>query len=283
MAAGAPCLLSGAGSRGSDGGAMRDVVSGLILAAALPCGAAQAAPSQERQREVWDDVGRAARKGPVDVALDGQAVLHLPDGEVFVPQPQADRLLDLMGGPGGDPGLLGVILPRDPRATWIMPVRFAASGFIKDDEAKTWAADDLLAGVRGRTDAQNRAREKKGIAPLEIVGWALAPRYDAARRRLAWAVSSRAVGAGAERADVDYNACALGRDGYFSFGMTVDLSDLPKLGPIAERQLAALEFNPGKRYEDFDGKAGRVAEHGLAAVVVGGAARQAGVAAPAGA
>jgi uncharacterized membrane-anchored protein len=44
--------------------------------------------------------------------------------------------------------------------------------------------------------------------------------------------------------------------------------------PVAQKLLAALEYNEGKRYADFDAKTDHVAEYGLAALVVGVVAKK---------
>ena len=246
-------------------------------------GAAQAAPSEAEQRQVWDDVAQAARKGPVDVPLSEEAVLHVPAGEVFVPQPQADRLLNLFGNPGSNPDMPGMILPRDPKVDWFMPVRFHKVGYIKDDDAQKWDVDELLKGFKEGTEAQNKEREKLGEPGMEILGWSEPPRYDGARQRLVWAMKSRELGAKAdEPLTVNYNTYALGRDGYFSMNMVTSLDALPALKPVAEQQLAALDYNAGKHYADFDTKTDHVAEYGLAALVVGVAAHKLGFLALAG-
>jgi uncharacterized membrane-anchored protein len=240
-------------------------------------GAAQAATSQEEQRKVWDDVAQAAKKGPVDVALLDEAVLHLPAGEVFVPQPQADRLLNMSGNPGSNPDMSGVILPTDPAATWFMPVRFQKAGYIKDDDAKSWDADEMLKSFKEGTEEQNKERAKAGVPGLEIVGWSEPPRYDSARQRLVWAMTSRDIGAKeGDPLSVNYNTYALGRDGYFSMNMVTTMADLPALKAVAEQQLVALDYNAGKHYADFDAKKDHVAEYGLAALVVGVAAHKLG-------
>jgi len=240
-------------------------------------GAAHAVPGEDEQRKVWDDVAQAAKKGPVDVPLAGEAVLHLPAGEVFVPQPQADRLLNMFGNPGSNPEMPGLILPRDPKASWFMPVRFHKVGYIKDDDAKTWNADEMLQSFKDGTAEQNKEREKAGEPGMEIVGWSEPPRYDAARQRLVWAMTSRDIGAKPDDPlNVNYNTYALGRDGYFSMNMVTTLADLPALKPVAEQQLAALDYDAGKHYADFDTKTDHVAEYGLAALVVGVAAHKLG-------
>ena len=58
--------------------------------------------------------------------------------------------------------------------------------------------------------------------------------------------------------------------------MVTSLNELEGLKPVAEQQLAALEYNAGKRYADFDSKTDHVAEYGLAALVVGVAAHKLG-------
>lgn len=247
-------------------------IARFAAAMGLACavGVAAAAPTRAEQARVWDDVGRVAVKGPADVPLLDQAVLHLPAGEIFVPQPQADRLLTLFGNPGNNPDMPGLILPRDPRATWYMPVRFQATGFIKDDDARTWNADEMLQSLKAGTDEQNRDRAQAGVPTMHVIGWSEPPRYDPATHRLAWALTSRPVGAKDDSPPlVNYNTYALGRDGYFMMNLVTTLADLPALKPVAERQVAALEFNAGKRYADFDASSDRVATYGLASLIVG--------------
>jgi uncharacterized membrane-anchored protein len=47
--------------------------------------------------------------------------------------------------------------------------------------------------------------------------------------------------------------------------------------PVARRMLAALEYNAGKRYADFDSSTDRVAEFGLLALIGGVAAKKLGL------
>jgi uncharacterized membrane-anchored protein len=252
------------------------MAAGLVAAAWAVVGVTQAAPPDAAQ-QVWDDVGRAAKQGPVDVALLNQAMLHVPAGEVYVPQPQAERLIELMGNPGHDPNLQGLLMPRDPNANWIMPVRFDATGFIRDDDAKTWDVPRLLDAIRDDTEAQNEVRATLHEPQLDVVGWSEAPRYDAARQRLVWAIAAREVGAKPDAPQhVNYNTYALGREGYFSLNLVTTLADLPALKPVAERQIAALDYVPGKGYADFDAKTDRVSAGGLTALVVGNGPPRAG-------
>jgi uncharacterized membrane-anchored protein len=261
--------------------AMRKLIGVTAIAVlASLAGAVQAATGDGQK--VWDEAMAVAKSGPVDVPLLDQAVLHLPAGEVFVPQPQADKLLRSFGNPGANPEMPGLILPRDPRATWMMAVRFHKSGYIKDDDASTWDAEAMLRSLQKGTQEQNDAREKAGMRSLEVVGWTEAPSYDATQHRLVWAMTSQATGAGPQAPpDVNYNTYSLGRYGYFSMNMVTALSELPRLKPVADQQLAALEYDAGRRYADFDPKTDRVAGYGLVGLVVGAADKQQSVVAQA--
>ncbi len=246
------------------------VMRGLsaAVAAVLACGA-HAADGSEQQK-VWDAAMQAAHKGPADVTLLDQAVLHLPAGEVYVPQPQADQLLAVFGNPGGNPEMSGIVLPRRPDADWYMPVVFHKVGHVDDADAQTWDVDAMLAGYRNGTADQNAARARSGQPTIEVVGWVERPHYDASMRRLEWAMSSRLADAPAEAPlNINYNTYVLGREGYFRLDMVSSLRDLAMMKAVAERQLDAVEFMPGKRYADFDAHSDRVASQGLTSLVSG--------------
>jgi uncharacterized membrane-anchored protein len=239
-------------------------------AALLACTASAADQPQQEQQKVWDAAMKAASKGPIDVPLLDQAVLHLPAGEVFVPQPQADQLLAVFGNPGGNPEMSGVILPRRPDADWYMPVVFHKVGHVDDSEAQTWDVDAMMAGYRAGTVDQNVERARLGEPTVEAVEWVLRPRYDGATHRLEWAMSSRASTSPASAPpNINYNTTVLGREGYFRLDMVSSMSDLGVIKAVVERQLDAVEFMPGKRYGDFDPRTDHVASQGLSTLVLG--------------
>ena len=216
-------------------------------------------------------------KGPQDIKLSTQAVLHLPEGKVYVPQPHAAKLMHAMGNPGDYSDLEGVVFPRGD-GEWFATLRFEKSGYIKDDDAKHWDAADMLKSFKEGTEASNEERKKMGGRALEITGWAQEPTYAADTHRLVWAMKSREVGAPAdEPLGVNYNTYALGREGYMSLNLVTGLNDLPKYQGDAQQLLGALEFNDGKRYADFNASTDHVAEYGLAALVLGVGAKKLGL------
>lgn len=252
---------------------------GLLLAALL-CSSSQAEEAATPPAIVA--ALKAATPGPATVNLDNQAVLQLPPGHRFVPQPHAGEMLRAMGNPGSHAAVRGLVLADGQE--WFALISWEASGYIKDDDAKNWNADDLLKSFREGTEAANEERAKLGAPALEIVGWAEKPTYDAATHRLVWAMSSRHKGAPAGEAQgVNYNTYALGREGYLSLNLVTDLEALPAHKPAALQLLSTVAFNEGKRYTDFSERTDKVAEYGLAALVLGVGAKKLGLLALAGA
>ncbi len=256
-------------------GTIARLCAAWALALAL-VGVAQATP-QEDAKKVFDEAQKAAQVGPAEVPLAKQARLKLPEGYLFITQPHATKLLNVMGNPGDDPRLQGLIFPKD-KGDWFMTVRFEGAGYVKDDDAKDWKADDLLKSYREGTEEANKEREKMGVPGLEILGWAEVPAYDRSSHRLVWAMSSREKGAPAnEPQGVNYNTYVLGREGYFTMNLVTGLAELPAHKPQAQLMLSNLSFDAGKAYGDFNASTDRMAEYGLAALVVGVGAKKLGL------
>ena len=227
----------------------------------------------------WDiaaDAARAAsQQGPLDVRLRDQAVLKLTQDYVYIPAKEGGALMRAMGN-FVDENFLGLVVPAGD-ASWFVVLRYEASGYIRDDDAKDWNASELLDSLKAGTEEGNKERAKRGIAEMEIVGWVQPPVYEAQTHRLRWSLSSRDKGAPANAEQgINYNTYALGREGYISLNLVTDLAAVAEYKPAAEELLAALQFDEGKRYADFNAETDHVAEYGLAALVAGVAAKKLG-------
>lgn len=253
------------------------VVMSASASQAQPAGGAPSEKSRaETAEKAFAEAQRVAKIGPQSVALDDQAKLALPEGFAFIPQPQATTVMNAMGNPGKDARLRGLIMPTNDE-NYFVTVQYDPAGYIKDDDAKDWNADDLLKSYRAGTEEANKLRAQMGLVEMEIIGWAEKPAYEAATHRLVWAMSSKDKGAPAGQPQgVNYNTYALGREGYFILNLVTGLDELDKHKPVARTMLAALNFNDGKRYSDFNSSTDRVAEYGLAALVAGVAAKKLG-------
>jgi uncharacterized membrane-anchored protein len=251
-------------------------------AGAAPTGAPAAAEANlSPQEKEWMNAQLAARQaaqhGPVDIKLSDQAVLTLPASYEFVPKLEAARLLRAMGNNAG-PEFHGLIMSNDGENDWIITVDFHNSGYVRDEDAKTWNADELLTQLKDGTEAGNADRAERGFPALEVAGWAETPKYDQPTHRLVWSALAKEKSAPANsEMTVNYNTYALGRDGYYSLNLIVGQESLAANKQHASKILAALNFNDGKRYTDFVEGKDHVAEYGIAALVAGVAAKKLGL------
>jgi uncharacterized membrane-anchored protein len=218
----------------------------------------------------------ARKQGQVDL-LD-QAVLRLPSGFSFIPAAESARLMRAIGNRAGA-NLVGMVVGEQGLAAgWFVLLQFETSGYIKDDDAKDWNVDELLAGLREGTEQANEERRTRGIPEIEVVGWVQRPTYDSANHRLVWSASTKDKNSPSDAPrGVNYNTFALGRDGYFSLNLVTGLASIEQAKPTAHRLLAALEYRDGKRYADFNASTDRVAEYGIGALIAGAAAKKLGL------
>ncbi|SEF32394.1 DUF2167 domain-containing protein [Variovorax sp. NFACC27] len=241
-----------------------------------PSAQASTASSLEAEQDAAFKAAKAVQKvGPVDITLRDQAHLHLPAGYVWVPTPAAAQLMRSMGNRTDDT-FVGAIFPADD-ADWMAVVKFVKEGYIKDDDAKDWNADDLLKSLKEGTEAANEERAKRGIPSIEVTGWAQKPQYDASSHRLVWSALSKRKGATDGNQGVNYNTYALGREGYLSLNLITNAKDLDKYKPDASKLLGAIQYDDGKKYADFNSSTDKVAAYGLAALVAGAAVKKLGL------
>ncbi|MDK2123566.1 DUF2167 domain-containing protein [Parachitinimonas caeni] len=215
--------------------------------------------------------------GPSDVPFLNQAVLKLPSGYAFMDKEHGAKLMRQVGNSVNDSTFLGLIMPEQSGKNWFVVAEYEPSGYIKDDDAKDWDADDLLKSLREGTEAGNKERRARNIPEFDVTGWLEKPNYQSSNHRLVWAALTKEKNAAANQGlGVNYNTYALGREGYISLNLVTEASSVETDKAAAKELLSALQFNNGKRYEDFNSSTDHVAEYGLAALVAGVAAKKLG-------
>jgi uncharacterized membrane-anchored protein len=241
----------------------------LVACLAAPASAQTAPPAKTEAalKAAWAAAEKTAIVGPADVPLAGQAHLRLPAGEVFIPAAEANAIMDALGN-SRSAARQGVIVGKAKEANWLVDVAWIQEGYVKDDEAKDWKADEMLQGMKEGTEAQNATRLARGIPAVDVIGWVEPPTYDSAAHRLVWSLSLQDRGAPAnEPQTINYNTYALGRDGYFSLDLITGSDTVAADKGIASNLLASLAYAPGKRYQDFNASTDKVAAYGLGALV----------------
>jgi len=195
------------------------------------------------------DHGANARRGCAD------------KGQAFLDGPNTRKFLELNQNPGRD----NHYTLTSERSNWFAVFSFNDSGYVKDDEKLDPA--DLLKSLQEGDGPGNEERKRLGMPPLHTDGWHVPPHYDARSRRLEWGLRLRS-----DRGSVvNYTIRILGRRGVMQATLVSDPQDLDRDIVAFKAALGGFDFVAGERYAEF--KAGdRVAEYGLAALVLGGAA-----------
>ncbi len=221
--------------------------------------------------------------GPATVPLLDQGSMKLQTGQAFIPPAIALKLLTAAGANIKDAeGFAGLVVPglpgdEMPKDDWgAVAVFFKPTGFVRDDDAKTWDTGKILEGIRKSYEERNQEARKSGAPESIVNGWIEAPKYDESTHRLMWAVSSQTKGA-PDSAIATFSSAALGREGILFFTFITQQDKLDARRSIALDMLNGIEFGKGKRYADFAEGTDRVAEIGLAALVGGVMAKKLGL------
>jgi uncharacterized membrane-anchored protein len=143
---------------------------------------------------------------------------------------------------------------------------FDPSGYVRDDEKLD--ADAILRSLQEGDRRSNEERRRLGMPAISTMGWHVPPHYDSSSRQLEWGVRLRSDDG---REMVNYTIRLLGRRGVMRATLFCDPQTLDRDIADFRTALAGYSFTPGERYSEF--RAGdRVAEYGLAALILGGAA-----------
>ena len=212
---------------------------------------------------------------------DGLAALTVPPGYMFVDSDGARTVLvDIWGNPPeAGANSLGMLFPEkyppsDPNGYGI-DIFYTEDGHIKDDDAEDMDYDDLLEQLQEETEASNEMRREAGYQTIELLGWATAPRYDQANKRLHWA--KRLAFEGADVETLNYNILFLGRRGYLTMNVIGTMDDLPEVNDDLDGFLGSVAYEPSHRYRDFDPSIDEVAAYGIGALIAGKVLARTGV------
>ncbi|WP_411914238.1 DUF2167 domain-containing protein [Pseudocitrobacter cyperus] len=220
---------------------------------------------------------RVAVPGPATIPLGEKASIQLPKGYVYFPPKESSVFMTELGNYVDDANFYGLIFHMD--IAGFISIDYDNSGYIKDDDAKEWDADELLESLREGTKEGNKDRVKKGIPAIEVIGWVEKPSYDATTHRLIWSAASKDIGSNVPMKEqgVNYNTYLLGREGYFELNLITDRGNVDAAKPLTKTLLNAVSFNEGQRYSDYNAKTDKLAEYGLAALIGGIAAKKIGL------
>ncbi len=260
---------------------IRTMALALLAGATLLCAAAPAAHAQDEQ----DAPDPAAfvqslhfRSGTIEVPA-AKARFNLGPEFQYLDQADARRVLEDLWGNPPDADVLGLVVPRSPSLadddSWAVVVTYSDDGYVSDEDASKMNYAKLLREMQEQTEAANPEREKAGYGTLQLVGWAVPPRYDAGNNKLYWA--KELAFNGQPNHVLNYDIRVLGRHGYLSLNAVSGMGELGLVRAGMEKLLPMAEFEPGARYADHNPKTDKIAAYGVATLIGGGLAAKAGL------
>lgn len=257
------------------------LAAALLLVAGVPvvagaAGGGSAPDREEASKEAWAAAGAAMVRGPARVELRDQAVLEVPDGFGYIPTKEAAALMRLMGN-SVDGRFIGLVFPLADEDQYFVSLDYEDSGYIKDDEAREWNADELLQSLKDGTEAANAEREQAGVAPIQVTRWIEPPNYDPAAHRLKWSAEAKLKEGRDDDPTINYNTYVLGREGYITANLITSTRTVATDKEATRPLVESVAFQDGKRYGDFKSGTDKVAAYGLTALVAGVAAKKIGL------
>jgi uncharacterized membrane-anchored protein len=250
----------------------RSLLLAGFFAAVIPFVHAQAASTGDAAppKSFAESLGRAGIKviaGPATYALGDVAEIKLPAGYHAVEAASLKDYYKLTQNlySGNERGV--VIGPTD----WVLVFDYNASGYVKDDEKNTLDADKLMASMIESQKEGNKERVKQGWDEMKFAGWANKPRYDTKTNNLTWAINLTSSSDGYKSVFLNESIRLLGRGGVMNVTLVTDPAQYPNDSAIVSNLLSQnFNYVEGQRYAEFK-KGDKVAEYGLAALVLGGA------------
>lgn len=209
---------------------------------------------------------------------NGVTALQVPDDWVYLDPRDARQVLEYWGNP---PGMdtEGMLVPRelglDDPESWVVVLSYDASGYVSDDDAVSIDYDALLEEMKAESAASNEFRRQEGYPVVELVGWAVPPRYDALGHKLYWA--KELAFEGAQDSTLNYAVRMLGREGVLEMNAVASVGQVGMIERQMPDVIAMGGFVEGQRYEEFNADTDQVAAYGLAALVAGGVAAKTGL------
>ncbi len=233
-------------------------------AAAEPTAEEQAAREKEFLKEIealgWTREGKAKVGSMAEVAI--------PKGWRFTDGNGTRSLLKMYGNLPGDSEL--GMLTTEGHGPWVI-FEFDDSGYVKDDEKNELDADAMLKSLKEGQEIGNERRREMGLEELQLLGWAVPPRFNDKTKNLEWALR---IGS-KNGQSINYSTRLLGRNGVMEVDLVCGPEEMDTLVPQYQSIIAGFQYVTGNSYAEYR-EGDKVAKYGLTALVAGGAAVAAG-------
>jgi uncharacterized membrane-anchored protein len=219
-------------------------------------------------KQIWDSLERQTGHITLDQA---HASLEVPDTFYFLNSKDAETVLvDVWGNPPGSQ-VLGMLFPAEltpfDEDSWAVTVEYEEEGYVSDADAADLDYSELLEQMQDETRESSQQRVDAGYEPIELVGWAATPFYDAQSHKLHWAKELK-FGT-QEPHTLNYNIRVLGRKGVLVLNFVAGMEQKDTIDKNLDSVLQLAHFEEGNLYSDFDPEIDQMAAYGIGALVAG--------------
>lgn len=203
---------------------------------------------------------------------NGVGTINVPAGFKYLDSVQSLKVLTVLWNNPKTPNMtLGFIMPEKQGIFsdrgYVFNIQYDAIGYVKDDDANDINYDDLLSNLQKEATDENKERTKEGYQPIQLVGWAAKPYYDADRHILHWAKEFKF---GTDSVNtLNYNVRVLGRKGVLVLNAISTMNDVAAVKAGVPHVLNVVNFADGYKYKDFDSGADKVAAWTIGGLVAG--------------
>jgi len=232
------------------------------VCAILVCGAALSALAEEPPPPMlgWSQGANAP------APIGDLAEIDLGPDYLYLDGDGTRKLLELTENPTSGQEV-ATIAPASEDERWFVIFEFDPIGYVQDDEKDALDAEQILSSIRQGTEAANEVRRERGWSEMHILGWQEEPHYDARSNNLSWAILGESEG----RRSVNRIVKLLGRRGVMTATLVAGTEELAQAIPVTDALLDGYRFQSGHTYAEYVPGTDKLAEIGLAALVVGGA------------
>lgn len=218
--------------------------------------------AQSNTDQTWDEIKRLDWQFNGVGPIGAEASIQIPADHAFLGSAGTRRFLELNGNLPSDNKY--TIAPQDLH--WFGVFGFEPTGYVADNEKLD--PDSLLEKLKSRNIDQQAEMRRRGLTPLVLVGWFVEPHYDLVTKRLEWGTRLRTE---TGETVVNYMIKILGRRGVMDAVLVSEPQALQTDIREFKTTLQGYTYDPGERYSEFR-SGDKVAEYGLSALIIGGAA-----------
>ncbi len=210
---------------------------------------------------------------------DNLATANLGTNYRFLGPEDTEKVLTTAWGNPPDNHALGMIVPAKTSVlssdSWGVVIKYNDDGHVSDKDAESIDYNEMLKEIQAAQKEHADELRKKGYPVMNLTGWARAPHYDQANRKLHWAKDLSVEGENEHT--LNYDIRMLGRQGVLSMNAVGSMSQVNEIDRDLQGVIKLVNFNPGNRYEDYKEGSDKLAAYGIGALVAGGVAAKAGL------